>query len=98
MFAAENLYDCTDSAGIPDFLLPGDWVHAFGGHSATSVLHVVHGRSMSEPDTIKEGWSVAGLWGLWHSFVGLSIAVSVFLARKRWIAPYMMPRPFKWNS
>ena len=80
---AEYLYDCTDS--VPgDFFRPGDWVHSFGGHSIVPVQHVVHGRSMSEPDTIKQGWSMTGLWLLWLSFVAISAGVSVLLARKRW--------------
>ena len=80
---AEHLYDCTDS--VPgDFLRPGDWVHSFAGHSIVSVQNVVHGRSMSEPDAIKQGWSMTGLWLLWLSFVAISAVVSVLLARKRW--------------
>jgi hypothetical protein len=81
---AEYLYDCTDS--VPgDFLRPGDWVHTWNGNSIVSVQHVVHGRSMSEPDTIKAGWSIAELWLLWFAFVGVSVAASFFLARLRWI-------------
>ena len=80
---AEHLYDCTDS--VPgDFFRPGDWVHAFDGHSIVPVAHVVHGRSMSEPDTIRQGWSMTGLWLLWLSFVAISAVVSVLLARKSW--------------
>ena len=81
---AEYLYDRTDS--VPgDFSRPGDWVHSFGGYSIVPVQHVVHGRSMSEPDTIKAGWGMVDLWLLWLSFVGVSVAVSFFLARKRWL-------------
>jgi hypothetical protein len=85
-FVAENLYDCTDSVPF-DFLKPGDWVHAFGSNTIVPVPHVIHGRSMSGPDTIKEGWSVTDLWLLWFSFVGISVAVSAFSARLRW-SPY----------
>lgn len=82
-FVADSLYDCTDSVS-GDFLRPGDWVHAFDGNSIVPVQHVVHGRSMSEPDTIKKGWSVTDLWLLWFAFLGVSVAVSGYLARKRW--------------
>ena len=63
-FVGDKLYDCTDD-GFLGFWRPGEWVHSFGGHSVATLHQVVHGRSMSESDTIKEGWSVAGLWRLW---------------------------------
>jgi hypothetical protein len=84
-FVAEYLYDCTDSLPA-DFLRPGDWVHAFGGNAIVSVRHIVHGQSMSEPDTIKTGWSMADLWLLWFLFNGVSVTISIFLARRRWFA------------
>jgi hypothetical protein len=74
------LYNCTDAVRF-DYLHPGDWVHG----QVAAVDHVVAGRSMSEPDTIKKGWSVAGLWGLWISFFGVSLVVSFVLARKTWM-------------
>jgi hypothetical protein len=77
------LYDCTD-AGLPGYFGPGQWVHNFDGHSVMAVPHVVHGRSMSEPDTIKEGWSVARLLYLWFAFFIVSLAVSFWLATKQW--------------
>lgn len=78
-FVTDQLYNCTD-LGWLDFIFPGDWVH----HPVT-VAGVVAGRSMNEPDTIREGWSVAGLWCLWFSFVGLSLVISFLLARFPWI-------------
>jgi hypothetical protein len=83
-FVMEHLYDCTDENAV-GFLTPGDWIHSWGGHPILIVQQVVHGRSLSEPDTIKEGWSVTGLWGLWLSFVAALLLVSMFLARIRWI-------------
>ena len=80
-FIADKLYDCTDDGG-PDYLCPGNWVH---GHIAV-VRQIVHHRSMSEPDTIKAGWSVAGLWCLWFLFVAVSLFVSIWLARIRWFS------------
>jgi hypothetical protein len=78
---ADEVYDCTDP-GFIDFLSPGDWVHSLPGHPVTTAQKIVHGRSMIEPDTIKQGWSEPGLWCLWFSFVGVSFAISFFLSRK----------------
>ena len=83
-YVAGDLYDCTDG-GIPGYLEPGHWVHSWDGHPVAIAPHVVHGRSMSEPDTIKAGWSVVSLLFLWCSFFGASLLVSVLLARVRWI-------------
>jgi hypothetical protein len=82
-FVGSKLYDCTDD-GFLGFTRPGDWVHPFGGHPVSVVYQIVHGRSMSEPDTIKEGWSVAGLWRLWYDFVLLSLGISMLLAWIPW--------------
>lgn len=77
---APHVYDCTDQVGF-DYLIPGGWVH---GKIAT-VPHVVHGRSMSEPDTVKEGWSEPRLWMLWLACFGGSVTLSLTLARTHWI-------------
>ena len=74
-----NLYDCTDG-GVPGYWSPGDWVHNFDGHSVESVPHIVHGRQMNEPDTIKQGWSTARLLYLWFLFFGVSLLVSLRFA------------------
>lgn len=74
----DTLYDCTDD-NMLGFWRPGCWVHRFDGHPIVVVHQIVHGRSMSEPDAIKEGWSVPRLWCLWSSFVVVSLAVSVVL-------------------
>lgn len=73
------LYNCTDP-GFLDYLSPGDWVHG----RVESVPVIVTGRSMSEPDTIKAGWSVTGLWCLWLTFVAASVAISAMVARLLW--------------
>ena len=80
-----TVYDCTDP-GFIDYFTPGDWVHIAGGHPIAVVPRIVHGRSMSEPDTIRQGWSVVGLWCLWSGFVSVSVLVSVAFARKTWVA------------
>ena len=73
-----HLYNCTDDFPL-DYWKPGQWVH----HPVV-VPHVTKGRSMSEPDTIKRGWSVSGLWRLWQSLVAGSLAISVFLTSLTW--------------
>ena len=78
-FINGKLYYCTDG-GTLDFLFVGDWVH-----HPESVAHIVP-RSMSEPDEIKAGWSIAGLWFLWISFVAVSVFVSALFARMVWCA------------
>jgi hypothetical protein len=77
---ADKLYDCTDAVGF-DYWQPGNWIHG----KYQSVPKVTHGRSMSEPDTIKAGWSVTGLWCLWFAFVGGSLVMSFFLAQAPWL-------------
>lgn len=80
-FVTETLYHCTDALWL-DFLRPGHWVH----EPVVSVAQVVRSRSMSEPDTIRAGWSMAGLWSLWYSWIGVSVVVSVLLACAPWIS------------
>lgn len=79
-FITDTLYNCTDAVGF-DYVHPSDWVH----EQIAVVDHVVAGRSMSEPDTIKKGWSVGGLWALWISFFTVSLVCSFVLARKTWM-------------
>jgi hypothetical protein len=83
-FVAGDLYDCTDGV-LPGYFEPGDWVHPWGVHSVAVVSHVVHARSMSQPDTIKDGWTVARLLALWWVFFGVSVVVSLVLACLKWV-------------
>jgi hypothetical protein len=83
---AEYLYDNTDEnmmGFIHPFYLDG-WIGQVN-FPVVAVQHVVHGRSMSDPDEIKEGWSISKLWCLWFSFVAVSLVISVMLARVPWI-------------
>ncbi len=73
-----RLYNCTDEVGL-GYLFPGHWVHR-----PVTVDHVIIANSMSEPDTIKQGWSMLGLWCLWVSFLGGSVIVSALLALMPW--------------
>ena len=76
-FINGKLYYCTDG-GTLDFLFVGDWVH-----HPESVANIVP-RSMSDPDEIKAGWSIADLWFLWISFVAISLLASALFARMLW--------------
>jgi hypothetical protein len=82
-FVTDKLYNCTDPGWL-DFLSPGDWVHSHNGEPVAFVP-VIIGGSMSDPDTIKDGGSIARLWYLWYSFVAVSVVISILLARIRWI-------------
>jgi hypothetical protein len=75
------VYDCTDPA--LGYLSPDGWV---GGNKFPVVVvkQIVSGRSISEPDEIKEGWSVARLWCLWSSFFAGSLIVSFAVAKLPW--------------
>lgn len=79
----ECIYDNTDD-NMAGFLTPGGWIGG-GNFPVVAVRQVVHGRSMSEPDEIKEGWSIPKLWCLWLSFVAVSLVISIILARVPWI-------------
>jgi hypothetical protein len=89
-FITEYLYDNTDD-NMAGFLEPfyGDFWIGQGGFPVVAVQHVVHGRSMSDPDEIKVGWSIPKLLCLWSSFVVVALAISIMLARVPWI-----PRQF----
>ena len=76
-FVTDRIYNCTDSApAVFDFVLPGNWVHAW--KPIKYVAEVRTGRSMSEADVIKIGWSVPRLWCLWIVMVGGSVVVGCF--------------------
>jgi hypothetical protein len=76
-FVNGKVYYCTDG-GTLDFIFVGDWVH-----HPESVAHVVP-RAMSEPDEIKNGWSIPGLWCLWAAFVAVSVFLSALFALMLW--------------
>ncbi len=81
---AGELYDCTDPWVLPGFWEPGNWVHSWGAQAIAHAAKIMHGRSMNEPDTLKEGWSVAGVWRLWLGFAAASLLASIVLARVPW--------------
>lgn len=74
IFVVDTLYNCTDPGWL-DFLDPGNWVHG-----QLETVRQVSARAMSEPDTIKVGWSVARLWRLWYLFIVVSLAISALVA------------------
>ena len=82
-YVAADLYDCVDEA-IPGYWEPGFWVHAHDGQSVMTVPKINHHQPMSAPDTIKQGWSVRRLLGLWFAFLTTSVVVSLGLAQVPW--------------
>lgn len=76
------LYDNTDD-NMAGFFSPffGDFWVGEGNSLVVAVPHVVHGRSMSDPDEIKQGWSIPKLCCLWCSFVVVSLVISILFAR-----------------
>ena len=73
-----RLYDSTHGGSL-DFWFVGHWAH-----NPVTVDRVASGRSMIEPDTIKAGWSITGLWSLWSCFVASSLLVSLAFATVSW--------------
>jgi hypothetical protein len=83
-FLNGKVYSCTDG-GTLDYLFVGNgWVHVHDGHPIVVLPKIVPPHDMSDPDTIKQGWSVAGLWCVWILFFSTSLAVSVLLAWVPW--------------
>ena len=80
-FVAQNLYGCTDPL-LFGYFSPGHWVHFY--HGVDYVPHVTHDHSMGDPDSLKQGWSVTGLWCLWCLLFAISTVVSCVLACLRW--------------
>jgi hypothetical protein len=74
---ADRLYHCTDD-GIPGYITPGSWAHG----KIAYVREINPRDMMDKPDTILEGWSEGGLWGLWLGFFGVSVVVSTVVSRK----------------
>ena len=83
-FLNGKVYSCTDG-GTMDYMFPGNWVHPHDGHAVAVVPKIPSAREMSDPDTIKQGWSIRGLWCVWLSFLGTSLVVSFLLASVSWI-------------
>lgn len=71
-FVNGTLYNCTDPGFIDFWDYSTNWVH-----HPVAALHVTDGRSMSEPDLIKVGWTIGRLNCLRWSFVVGCVAVSV---------------------
>lgn len=80
-----NLYSCSDAIGF-DYLHPGDWIHGY--HKSVPKIPLF--STMSDPDYIKSGWTIIGLWGLWFSFFATSTVASFVLAMKTWFPHPMM--------
>jgi hypothetical protein len=61
-----------------DFIFVGNWVH-----HPEPVAHITP-RPMGQPDEIKAGWGITGLWCLWCAFVGAAACLSALLAGAVW--------------
>ena len=65
-----RIYNCTDfNTG---FLMPGNWVHG----NYVIVPKINPHDSMSQPDSIEQGWNLEKLWLLWVLFIFVSAAIS----------------------
>ena len=84
-FLNGKVYSCTDGGSL-DYLNVGGWVHAHGGYPIVVVHQIGPPDDMGDPDTIKEGWSVTGLWCIWFLLFGVSLVVSIVFACVSWIA------------
>ena len=73
-----QLYHCTDEAFL-NFLTPGSWVH--GDYVFKEKITI--SATMSEPDSIKTGWTETKLLALWLCMVGFSFSLSLFLSIKK---------------
>ena len=82
-FLDDKVYLCTD--GPTGYLTPGGWVHTWDNHPIAVVHQIVPPHDMSDPDEIKEGWSVTGLWCVWFLFFGCSLVFSILFAWVQWI-------------
>ena len=74
-----HVYDCTDEVGF-DYLSPGDWVHG----SIEYVDDIDTARGMDVADTLKRGWTVHHLWGIWLTMSTLSIGAALALSKVSW--------------
>ena len=91
-FLNGKVYYCTDG-GTFDYWCPGDWVHTHDGSPIVEVDKIVPAHSMSDPDTLKSGWSVAKLWDTWAAFLGGSLVISIGLACLNWTKWLDLPNP-----
>ena len=74
-----KVYDCTDEIGF-DYLRPGQWVHG----SIEYVEQIDPNRGMEQADTIKRGWTIDYLWGIWVGMTAMSVALGILFARRGW--------------
>ena len=78
-----TVYVCSDGGGW-EYLIP-DWATIGNGSFPVIVVPRIQAlNSMSDPDELKEGWTVARLWTVWYSFLGGSLLVSLLVASLPW--------------
>jgi len=77
------LYSCSD--GVMGYPLPADLLALSHDKWPLKTVPIIdQPTGMNDPDLIKEGWTAAGLWVLWASFLGISLAISIALASLVW--------------
>lgn len=71
-FLNGKVYYCTDGGALDYLFVENSWVHARSGSPIVVVPKIFPPNDMGDPDSIKQGWSVAGLWGMWVLFFSTS--------------------------
>jgi hypothetical protein len=77
-----KVYGCSDGGNADYWML--SWAGIGNGNYSVATVKTINITSMSDPDELKEGWSVARLWSVWYSFFGASLMVSFFFASLPW--------------
>jgi hypothetical protein len=83
-----RIYFCTDETGF-GFWTPGEWVHG----EVEYVPDIDTLRPMSEPDVIKAGWSLPGLWAVWSGMIGCVTVGAIVTPRLLGGAGEMLAKP-----
>ena len=71
-------------AGVPMIARAARLVESVVGSPVVVVDKIVAPHDMSDPDSIKSGWSEERLWDTWLAFLAGSVAVSIWLACLKW--------------
>jgi hypothetical protein len=77
-----KVYGCSDG-GSWDYWIR-DWATIGNGSYPAVTVKKINIQSMSDPDQLKEGWTVARLWTLWYTFLTGSILASLLLSSLPW--------------
>lgn len=77
-----KVYGCSDGGNADYWML--SWAGIGSGNYPVATVKKIDITSMSDPDELKEGWSVSRLWSVWYSFFAGSVIVSVLVASLPW--------------